>query len=232
MRLTSGLAFRLDPEGFLLRTSPAPPADANLPPEGCPGNPFVTASVYLPFQYNAALREKRQGIPVNFPPVELLALFGHDGPTRLQDSTIESHGRFKRQFNNCYISGEGVEFCRTCAADDRYDDRCAPVPARPDEIIYYSDFAALGVALPGAYAERKGRRFAVECAWAAFGLRPELTPRQCEVHYELMDGLSVMYRFDSKQIPQDEVLELDRKIRGQILQARAPEHDLPPGRPQ
>ena len=91
VRLTSGLAFRFDPDGFLLRGSTSPPEGSNLPPEGCPGSPIVTAGITFPFQYNASLRATLAGRKSPHQPIQKLEVIAVDGALILQDGAIELH---------------------------------------------------------------------------------------------------------------------------------------------
>lgn len=226
VRLTSGLAFWFEPYTFVLRDGLAKPLPPSGEPEGCPGNPIVTRAVSFPIQYTEALEAKRRGLSMRNPPVQAFSIFGHDGPTRLQDSEIERHAFLKGQGNACRVTEEGVEICLVgCRPDPDQSDQCRPIGQDAPHVPLKEDLASSGLALPGVYAEFKGRRFAYGCM-PPLKVSAEFRPRSCDVRYEIAEGLSVTYRFDSSQIPEDNVLTLDKMIRDQILAARAPEHDL------
>jgi hypothetical protein len=226
VRLTSGLAFWFEPYTFMLRDGLEKPLPPSGEPEGCPGNPIVTRAVSFPIQYTEALEAKRRGLPMRSPPVQAFSIFGHDGPTRLQDGDLERHALYKGEGYACRVTEEGVEICLVgCRPDPDQSDRCLPIGQNAPYVPLKEDLASSGLALPGAYAEFKGRRFVYGCM-PPLKVSPKFSSRTCNVSYEMTKGLSVTYRFDSSQIPEDNVLLLDKMIRDQILAARAPEYDL------
>ncbi len=208
VRLVSGLAFWFDGSGYMLRGSPLPSDDPNLPPEGCPGNPIITRGISFPYRYNALLEDRRAPrFPEGRP--DLLQIFGHDGPVNIQRGDLKLFDHFKAEGAECEVLSDVLEVCRIVSRS---------LPRRRWNALYR--------ALPGAYFEHEGLPFAGKCIRSGGG--DELGSRICEFDYMLMDGLSVCYRIDDRKIPEDQFIAFDRELRRQILAARAPEHDVRP----
>ncbi|PIE08475.1 MAG: hypothetical protein CSA74_01910 [Rhodobacterales bacterium] len=222
VRLESGLAFRIQPHGFLLGRIAPEPAGPGLPPWGCPGNPVVTSHFSLAYRYEALLENKRNPqTPEGLGRPSLLRIIAGDGPVHMQESNLVLFHYSKDQFNSCEITNEGLEICRSCKV---VDGRCLragstePGPNRPT--------AMYGRALPGVYEEHNGLPFIIHCYTDDRPDVPYPTNKWCEVRYKLMDGLSVSYRITDRKVSEDSYIAFDQEVRRQILAARAPEFDL------
>lgn len=220
VRLSSGLAFRMEPRGYMLGAHRPDPVDSNLPPWGCPGNPIETESISFLYRYEATLQNRYDPqIPEGRP--SLLRIFGHDGPTRVQDGDLRAFERAKLRKDSCEVTEEGKEICRNCKIVDGF---CFP---QRREKISKRGIPSWARALPGTYHEWNGRPFITECSWGRPSHAVEPNGVWCTADYEMMGGLSVMYRFTDPKIPEDKYMAFDREIRRQILAARAPELDTP-----
>lgn len=233
VRLTSGLAFRFDPVGFLLRSAEQPVPDPTLPPEGCPGHPIVTDSIIFPFVYDEALKAKRTGKGSMMPALRLLTLYGHDGPTRTQDSDLRLYKEVLESAtgtdgsgtpNTCVRTEEGLQLCYSCVLTAGYPRYCATERYADGSLIDISKMGFWGAALPGIHVEYADRPFSVHCYPVTEALSIFQT---CDVSYQLSDGLSVTYEFDAQQVPVTGLIGFDKAIRGQIMSARSPEFDEP-----
>jgi hypothetical protein len=222
LRLVSGLAFQVPATGFLLRDAMPDPQDASLPPYGCPENPVITRAISFEYRYEALLADKfNPDVPKGRP--DRLMIVGHDGPTRLQDSALKSFERAKGQFGSCELTNEGLEVCRDCAV---IGDWCAN-ESNGSAVIKFAARAYFRAPV-GLYTESRGRSFVVKCdwGWPQNTVRPR--NRECDVRYEMSDGLSVVYRFSDPASGEDQFLKFDRAIRQQITDMRVPQLDRPP----
>ena len=115
IRLVSGLAFALPADRFGLRDASPPSEDASLPPYGCPGNPIVTRAASTWFDPLELLPEGHEPVyPLRFNPFTL-SLFGHDEPTRIQESNLYQFTRmydWQQDLENCV----GANRFTTCEA--------------------------------------------------------------------------------------------------------------------
>ncbi len=215
VRLSSGLAFRLPPSGFLLGRVAPPSAEPDAPPHGCPGNPIVTTRISFPYRYEALQSGTYQPVTHGIRP-SLLQVFGHDGPVRVHRSRLKLFDEYKSRHEACEIQSSGLEVCWVCKLEGDY----CPIEGRPAK--HKSEIAWYGRALPGAHPAFEALPFAIRCHWA------QDTEYACESRYKIQDGLSVSYRIRQPQLEIDDILPFDLDLRRQIEAARAPELDGDP----
>jgi hypothetical protein len=207
VRLQSGLAFAFPADDLWLLEGapvedPGPIADPTEP-EGCPLNPFVTASaavVYRPVGPPAP--EEQDG--ARWRP-ELLRIHGHGGATRVQDVFLRLFDRCAEDPGNPIANvSPSLEECRM---------------RRPNWAE--EDWKSFVRAVPGAHPEFGGTRFVVYCdsPYHAGG------GRRCQASYQLEDGLSLTYRFYDDVVPRENATVFDLQIRAFIAASRTPEYD-------
>jgi hypothetical protein len=214
VRLQSGLAFAFPADDLLMLRGPV--NDPRLitdpsEPEGCPLNPIVTSGFAVAYR---PARPPYPGEPedARWQP-QLLQIFGHAGPTRLQESNLKFFHRYciKKPDTDprAHRLVEVSPILRECRVEqvDRSDDR---------------DWPSYIVARPGAHLEFGGRPFAVHC----YGSFLPGGSRECTADYQIESGLSVMYRFQDAIIPREHIAEFDLQIRAFVAARRTPEYDV------
>ncbi|MEM6972826.1 MAG: hypothetical protein AAF577_08470 [Pseudomonadota bacterium] len=188
--LSSGVAFRLPPGSYRLRGGAHPPDVADLPPEGCPGNPIVTRGISFPI-LPPTPAEIAAGIPAAIP--RRLTVYGHDGPVHAQGSFLHAFESFQRLGYHCEVIGDVLEACRSCSRPDLDGYSCRSESSNLYRTLPLSDMPSKYRALPGTYPEPDGMRFAVSCTWLNRLHRIPGYGRPCKVSYRLMDGVSLNY---------------------------------------
>lgn len=224
VRLVSGLAFAIEPEGFLPRFPVTDPAAPPGVPRGCPESPIVTEGLALPFAYNAALAD-RADLP--FGHLSMLQLFGHDGPVTVQRNTLGRYETLREATGFCGVADNGLRYCHACDEDPERPGYCQ---TRADGS---NNFGQLGwdwyTALVGPPREGIGAEalpIAIYCLERVLFVAPD-----CTVQYKVREGLSVVYDVTTAGVPgevlPDLLLGSDRLVRDFIEARRAPAHDGP-----
>jgi hypothetical protein len=200
VRLQSGVEFALPADDLLSLGGPPVEGPARaFEPEGCPLNPIMTAS--------AAIAYRPSGQPVPGEPEEarwhpeLLQIFGHNGPVRVQDIVL-------RVFDRCAMDpGNVVKRISPVLEECRLHQQGVPD----------KEWKSFIRALPKMHPEFGGRRFAALC-YSAY--HPG-AGRSCRTGYQLEDGLSVSYRFHDDQISRAAIAGFDLEVRAFVLSRRA-----------
>jgi hypothetical protein len=211
VRLQSGLAFAFPADDLLMLHGSVedhgPIADPNEP-EGCPLNPIVTSGFAVAYR-PATASPGASGVPLRS---ETLQIFGHAGPTRVQDVHL-------RHFDlHCVRKPESDPRVHRLLAVSPVLQECrVEQPDREDD----RDWPSYLVARPESHPEFSGRPFAIHC------FRPMVSggSRECSARYQMQIGLSVMYRFQDAVVPRENMAEFDLQIRAFVTERRAPEYD-------
>ncbi|OEC33664.1 hypothetical protein SAMN05216600_11910 [Pseudomonas cuatrocienegasensis] len=177
---------------------PTPP-DASQPP-GCSGHPLAKQGVMTDFAITAWLRDRKQ------PSTSQLRSIGL---SRARRDSYERPGWFQSAENYYALACErrpkrvslsnGLQGC--LVTDGPENDYVG----RKEVGVYRAD--------PKAYEMPLGQTFIVDCM-------PDIPAGAvCDVDYKVLPTVNLRYRFNTKFIPLEEVIEFDRMLREQIEQA-------------
>ena len=214
VRLVSGIALALPPDGLYISNPESDTPNATVP-LGCPGNPIRTVS----FKFGLG-----SGKFTNYPGRTHLWQFGaigHDGVISSQNSRIKQLADQRDRNKNCGTTAEGIDFCYACKEDVERPGHCID----KDGVGNSSD--GRPVELAAMYlVDRENITGPQSIPWSALCNKASSGgSRSCYVGYEVMDGLSISYRFGNGGLNIDKLRAIDLSLQEAMLEYRAPEYD-------
>ncbi|MEM6467488.1 MAG: hypothetical protein AAF679_13440, partial [Pseudomonadota bacterium] len=211
VQLRSGVEFKVPGESLFLKGLQKPAEGADLPPPGCPGNPFQARGIFFSALYDRMQAYRDPNLPPLVP--SSMTIWGHESPVFLHKAKVEMFDEVKPRLA-CSVYHGALEFCR-CKADADNLGFCLPSQLCTGGVLItaLADSGGSFKALPGTYVEVDGLPYAGSCqsAYQPGG------PVACEVRGKIQDGLTVTYKFDLRNTPPGQMLALDRAIRASVL---------------
>jgi len=166
-------------------------------PQGCKGNPLPQLTLIQAFQFEAwHAQTKRRS------PLKQLRLIG-DLPSYVGLHLDEAHVESCRVLRERVRLGNGLE-------------GCLPVRKASDRHVPGS---GSNQAPRTVYALPFGQLFTASCIPSAGGIRVA-----CTVSYRVATNLAVTYKFDTTDLPLEQVIEFDRQLSSQIKSAIVPDY--------
>ncbi|MEO1552185.1 MAG: hypothetical protein AAFR93_17470, partial [Pseudomonadota bacterium] len=161
VQLLSGVEFKVPGESLFLKGLQKPAEGADLPPPGCPGNPFQARGIFFSALYDQMLAYRDPNLPPLVP--SSMTIWGHESPVLVHERKIRIFDITKPRLA-CSVYHGALEFCR-CKADADNLGFCVPEAMNNGWVLVTAVRDSGGVfrALPGTYVEVDGLPYAGSC---------------------------------------------------------------------